>query len=370
MKMFLLAMRNKSFSYNQQVGRMLSLGLAEQRHFTKAHFSHHRGVQSMLSQTPEMEIEKVEAQTIRENVRERYAQVARDNTLKLDSGVTNSCCGAPVQVDVAYSEQLGYSTEEALGVPEGANLGLGCGNPHAIAQIKAGDTVLDLGSGAGFDCFLAARRVGETGHVIGVDMTPDMIDKARANAQKGNYKQVEFRLGEIEALPVEDNTIDVIISNCVVNLSPNKPQVYREAARVLKPEGRIAISDVVATAEMPAHIKNDFELYTGCMAGATPVDQLESMLQEAGLENIRITVKEGSRTFIKGWVPDSGAENYVASATIEASKPRPVPQNQATVTTASSTSPVLRFSNLTMSTPGAQLPEQNCCSPSRSCKPK
>ena len=308
--------------------------------------------------------EKERAQRIKENVRNRYGKLAQENSQGKNSGLINSCCGAPAETDIEYSKQLGYSQDDACNVPEGANLGLGCGNPQAIAQLKSGETVLDLGSGAGFDCFLAARKLAGTGHIIGVDMTPNMVEKARENAKKSNYSNVEFRLGEIEALPVDNNTIDVIISNCVVNLSTDKPQVYKEAVRVLKPGGRIAISDVVATAEMPESLKNDFELHSGCMAGATPVGELEKILQEAGFEDIKISIKEESRAFIKDWAPNSGAENYVASATIEAKKPSSTLNNQ-------SSSQPLNSSNLT-SQQGALKGEVtrskgNCCGPRDSC---
>lgn len=199
-------------------------------------------------------------------------------------------------------------------------MGLGCGNPQAIANLKAGETVLDLGSGGGFDCFLAARQVGNTGRVIGVDMTPEMISKARENAHKAGLQNVEFRLGEIENLPVADNTVDVIISNCVINLSPNKPRVFAEAFRVLKSGGRLAISDVVAFAELPDAIKQDLALYTGCMAGASTIKEIEAMLHAVGFEKIRIAPKNESHAFIKDWAPDTAITDYVVSATIEAIK--------------------------------------------------
>lgn len=325
----------------------------------------------MLEQNEVAEVNKSQEELIKEHVRETYGKLAKENTQGIDSGVTSSCCGAPIKTDIEYSKTLGYSAEEAASIPEGANLGLGCGNPHAIAQIKTGETVLDLGSGAGFDCFLAARKVGETGRVIGVDMTPAMIDKARANAKKGNYTNVEFRLGEIEALPVEDNSIDVVISNCVVNLAPNKPLVYKEAARVLKPGGRIAISDVVATTEMPEQIKKDFELYSGCMAGATPLKELEKALKDAGLENARIIINESSRSFIKDWAPTSGAENYVASASIEACKPGLALHNQATMPN-EATASVLLFSQIgaeALQSNVQQSESQGCCVSPSTCKP-
>lgn len=257
---------------------------------------------------------------IKSSVREAYAKVAVADTAGGSCGIEKSCCGTGPDKGAAYSTQLGYSESDISAVPAGANMGLGCGNPTAIAGLKAGETVLDLGSGGGFDCFLAARQLAGTGRVIGVDMTPEMITKARLNAQKGGYKNVEFRLGEIEHLPVENSSIDVIISNCVINLSTNKPQVFKEAARVLKPGGRLIISDLVATSPLPENIKRDLALYNGCMAGATPIEELKQALKDAGLENIKIDVKEESRSFIKDW-STSGVENYVASAVIEAYRP-------------------------------------------------
>lgn len=258
----------------------------------------------------------MKANDIRDNVRQHYAKIARTNGSSCCSG--SSCCRSKTARDT--SAQLGYSAEELNAVPEGANLGLGCGNPQAIAALRPGETVLDLGSGAGFDCFLAAQRVDPTGRVIGVDMTPDMISKARANAEVGGYANVEFRLGEIEALPVADGTVDVIMSNCVINLSPEKPRVYREAFRVLKSGGRLAISDMVALKPMPEEIKNDIALLSGCVAGAALVDDLERMLREAGFTQISIQVSTASRELIKDWAPGSGIEEYVAPAIITAVK--------------------------------------------------
>jgi SAM-dependent methyltransferase len=189
-----------------------------------------------------------------------------------------------------------------------------------LASLKAGDTVLDLGSGAGFDAFLAARAVGAEGFVIGVDMTPDMVSRARHNAAQGGYANVEFRLGEIEALPVADASVDVILSNCVINLSPDKARVFREAYRVLKPGGRLCISDVVASAELPEALRGDAGLYDCCIGGASLIDDLERYLAEAGFSDIRITPKDESREFIRDWAPGRGVEDYVVSATIEASK--------------------------------------------------
>lgn len=216
---------------------------------------------------------------------------------------------------------MGYSEAELAAIPEGANLGLGCGNPQAIAAMKPGEVVLDLGSGAGFDCFLAARQVGATGRVIGVDMTHEMLAKARENAEKIGAANVEFRLGELEHLPVADNTADVAISNCVINLVPDKAQVFRETFRVLKPGGRIAISDVVNTAPLPTDLQADTALMCGCVCGAAPVDRVQAWLRDAGFTDISITVKPESRDLIATWAPGRGIENYVASAIVEARKP-------------------------------------------------
>ncbi|MDQ6962091.1 MAG: arsenite methyltransferase [Mariprofundaceae bacterium] len=259
---------------------------------------------------------------VRVHVRQSYANVAKASNSGCGTSDADSCCGVASQDDIEqlFSTRLGYSQEDVEAVPEGADMGLGCGNPKAIASLKCGETVLDLGSGGGFDCFLAAPEVGSTGRVIGIDMTPEMLSKARNNAEKSQFKHVEFRLGEIEYLPVADQSIDVIISNCVVNLSPNKQQVFHEAFRVLKQGGRLAISDVVATAEMPEEMKNDPKLYAGCMAGASMIDDLESMMQKAGFSQIKITPKDESREFIRDWAPGRGVEDYVLSAHIEAVK--------------------------------------------------
>lgn len=216
---------------------------------------------------------------------------------------------------------MGYSNDDLVDIPEGANLGLGCGNPVALASLQPGETVVDLGSGGGFDCFLAARQVGETGNVIGVDMTPDMISRARRNAAKTGVSNIEFRLGEIEHLPVADNTADIIISNCVINLSPDKASVFREAFRVLKPGGRLSISDIVATAKLPDNIQKNLALISACIAGAATITETEAMLKQAGFENIRIKPKDESRRIIDDWVPGRNAGDYVVSAIIEAVKP-------------------------------------------------
>jgi SAM-dependent methyltransferase len=255
-------------------------------------------------------------------VRERYAEVARAGASASCCEGSSSCCGASPTGFDEISARLGYSEEDLAFAPEGANLGLGCGNPQAIADMKPGEVVLDLGSGAGFDCFLAARQVGPTGHVVGVDMTPEMITKSRENAQKSGLDYVEFRLGEIEHLPLADASVDVIISNCVINLSPDKPAVFREAFRVLKPGGRVAVSDVVATAELPQSWKDNMRLLSACISGALDIDTLSQILAEAGFVDIRIQPKEESREFIREWEPETRLEDYVLSASICATKPR------------------------------------------------
>ena len=254
---------------------------------------------------------------IRKHIRDRYAGIAKSGG---SCGCGSGCCQPDALLNPDASAQIGYSKEELAAVPEGANLGLGCGNPQAIAALQSGETVVDLGCGGGFDCFLAARRVGKKGHVIGVDMTPEMIHKARENAEIGRIRNMDFRLGEIEHLPVADAAADVILSNCVINLSPDKPQVYAEAARVLKAGGRLAISDVVAIAPIPASIKRKLQAHSGCIAGSATVPETQRMLKKAGFSNIHIDVKEQSKEFIKNWFPGSGAEKYVRSATIEAVK--------------------------------------------------
>ena len=216
--------------------------------------------------------------------------------------------------------QMGYSKAEIEVLPEGADLGLGCGNPGAIAALKPGETVLDLGSGAGIDCFLAARKVGATGRVIGFDMTPEMIFKARNNAAKVGLGNVEFRLGEIERLPIESSVGDVIISNCVINLSPDKPSVFREAYRVLKPGGRLAISDVVATRTVPQNIRADAELWSSCAAGALEIEELRDLLEEVGFSKVRIQPKLESSELIKEWTTNPEIADYFVSANIEAVK--------------------------------------------------
>lgn len=259
----------------------------------------------------------------RQNVRQAYAQVAQADAAGDGYGVASGCCGVSDDSAITslISTRLGYSKQDVAQVPAGSDMGLGCGNPKAIAALKPGEVVLDLGSGGGFDCFLAASEVGDQGSVIGVDMTPDMVSKARGNATKGEFSNVEFRLGEIEHLPVADATADVIISNCVINLSPDKPQVFREAFRALKPGGRLAISDVVATAQLPEQMRRDQRLIAGCIGNASLIEELEDYMRSAGFSDIRIEPKEDSREFIKDWVPGKSIQDYVVSASIEAIKP-------------------------------------------------
>lgn len=259
---------------------------------------------------------------IKSEVRSAYGNVAKANNKNQCCGNGRSCCGVSAKPDEAYSQELGYSKEELDSVPEGCNMGLGCGNPQAIAILKSGESVLDLGAGGGFDAFLAAKKVGPNGKVYGVDMTPEMISKARANALKNGYQNVEFLLGEIEHLPLPNSSVDVIISNCVVNLATNKSKVFNEAFRVLKDEGRLAISDMVAYKPLPKEMVENGELYCNCISGAITIEELKNVLAKAGFTDIIIEPQENSRMFIKDWVPGSDAENYVVSAKIKAIKPR------------------------------------------------
>lgn len=261
-----------------------------------------------------------EHEDVRKAVRQTYGDIAKGSDAA--GCATASCCGGGAEATVDdVSRLLGYSEEELVEAPLGANLGLGCGNPQAIAQLKPGETVVDLGSGGGFDCFIAARKVGDRGRVIGVDMTPDMISKARENAEQAGFANVEFRLGEIEHLPVPDETADVLISNCVINLAPDKRRVYEDAYRALKPGGRLAISDVVATAPLPEEARRDLRLISGCVAGAAQIGELKETLSEIGFEEINIDPIDQSKEIIREWVPERKIGDYVVSATIEAKKP-------------------------------------------------
>jgi SAM-dependent methyltransferase len=268
---------------------------------------------------------------IKEMVRARYGSIAAGSDASNDSApsdssccspTASSCCGpAPASRFEDKALRMGYSEAELGAVPEGSNLGLGCGNPQAIAAMQPGEVVIDLGSGAGFDCFLAAQQVGPTGHVIGVDMTHEMLKKARENAGKVGAENVEFRLGELENLPVADNTADVVISNCVINLVPDKSRVFHEVFRVLKLGGRVAVSDIVNTAPLPPDLRADPSFICGCVAGAASVDQIQAWLGEAGFSDVSVTLKSESRELIKTWAPGRGIEDYVVSAIIEARKP-------------------------------------------------
>ncbi|MFA5056926.1 MAG: arsenite methyltransferase [Opitutaceae bacterium] len=284
-------------------------------------------------------MKNLEANRIRDYVRERYGAIAEQD----DADTPAGCCGGAPQNDATaccaadetakaaggsgcgcsdrnYAEQLGYTAADTAAVPAGADLGLGCGNPLALASIKPGETVLDLGSGAGFDCLLAARQLKGTGRVIGVDMTPPMIAKARRNAAKAGLANVEFRLGEIEYLPVADATVDLIISNCVINLSPEKAQVFREAFRVLKPGGRLAIADIVAIKPLPPELKGKLEAIGACVAGAALVSDLQAMLKETGFARVDIQPKESSRRLVAQWTDDPTVADFVVSANLTAYK--------------------------------------------------
>ena len=260
---------------------------------------------------------------IKKAVRDAYAKAAAQGS---------SCCGSgqPVKdcagTNRKLSKAMGYSDAEMASVPEGANLGLGCGNPVAILSLKPGQTVVDLGSGAGFDCFLAAPKVGSAGRIIGVDMTPEMIDKARRNSEKGGFENVEFRLGEIEHLPVADNQADVVISNCVINLAADKAQVLKETYRVLKPGGRIAISDLVLLKELPPEIRGSVDAYTGCIGGAILLDEYRRQVAEAGFKDVEFAVKTAADMAEAGLRPETDAErslaDYVASVYITGYKSR------------------------------------------------
>jgi len=273
--------------------------------------------------SPNTDINHTEHDTHRQSVRDAYTKVAQADNQGNSCGVESSCCGVSddAAINTLISTRVGYSEEDLANVPSGADMGLGCGNPRAIASLQSGEVVVDLGSGGGFDCFLAAHEVGDSGQVIGIDMTPDMLSKARANAAKGRYGNVEFRLGEIENLPVADHTADVIISNCVINLSPNKSRVFQEAFRILKPGGRLAISDVVATVELPETLRNDAGLIAGCMGNASLIEDLQAMIEAAGFVDVRIQPKDESKAFIRDWAPDHNVTDYVVSATIEGVKP-------------------------------------------------
>ena len=265
---------------------------------------------------------------VKKIVREGYAKVAKKQTSCCDATPTScSCSTTPTNEEL--SRRIGYSEQEMNAVPEGANLGLGCGNPTALASLKEGETVLDLGSGAGFDCFLAANKVGKNGKVIGVDMTPEMLDKARENARKGKYGNVEFRLGEIENLPVPDGTVDIVISNCVINLSPNKKRVFEEAFRVLKPNGRLMVSDIVLLKELPEIIRKNVQAYIGCVAGAEMKNKYLRMIQDAGFQQVNV-IEEN--LFPSDYsINDPTAQEIVKASKMPAEKIREIASTVASV---------------------------------------
>ena len=257
---------------------------------------------------------------VREVVRERYGKIARDMKGEGCGAPKSSCCSSGEKTS-GHSLKLGYSSEELQSLPEGADLGLGCGAPLRDARVEEGMTVLDLGSGAGIDVFMVARLVGKNGRAIGVDITPEMVTRARKGAREGGTKNVEFRLGEIENLPVADASVDIVISNCVVNLSPDKSRVFGEVFRVLRPGGRMVISDVVARFELPDEVRQNPDLYSGCMAGAQTPEVIERLMRSAGFQEVKIDLREESRTFITTWAPGSNMEDCVVSAVVSGRKP-------------------------------------------------
>jgi arsenite methyltransferase len=258
----------------------------------------------------------IDSEMVKTAVRTAYGRIASEPR---SSGrcATTGCC---VPVAQTPAGARGYSDSERQTAPEGSDLGLGCGNPQAIAELQPGERVLDLGSGAGFDAFLAARSVGPSGVVIGVDMTPEMIAKARANIAKTDLRNIQFRLGEIEHLPVRDASVDVIMSNCVINLSTDKLAVFREAYRVLVPGGRLAISDIVALREIPSAVQDDLDAYAGCVSGAALMADVEAMLRDAGFGDIRVELTHDGAALVQSWSPRADA--LVASALIRGTKPR------------------------------------------------
>ena len=274
--------------------------------------------------------------SVRMLVREGYAKIANETSAGC-SGTGVSCCGSAPQDADKLARQLGYSVRELQALPDGANMGLSCGNPAALAALQSGETVLDLGSGGGFDVFIAGRKAGATGRAIGVDMTPDMLGKARRNVahyrKETGLDNVEFRLGEIEHLPVADNSVDAIISNCVLNLSPDKPQVWREMARVLKPGGRVAVSDMALLKPLPAEILKMVEALVGCIAGAVLVSETESFACAAGLADVAVKVKSEYiaamshfedplyQKIVEHLPAGAKPADYIASVEVQARKP-------------------------------------------------
>ncbi len=293
----------------------------------------------MVERIVEDKLNRNDAESVRESVREGYAEIARKGSSTGSAGCcsASSCCGPSTATADEIAKRVGYSDAELAGLPEGANMGLSCGNPTALASLKPGEVVLDLGSGGGFDCFLAGPRVGATGRVIGVDMTPDMLTKARRNTaayrERTGLDNVEFRLGEIEHLPAADNSVDVVISNCVINLSPDKPQVWREIARVLKPSGRVAVSDLALLRPLPPQVLEMVRAWVGCVAGASLVSDVEACARNAGLTRIQLEQKRDYVESMKGFedklyqkiaaaLPKgTGPADFVTSLNITARKP-------------------------------------------------
>jgi len=282
----------------------------------------------MRLQSTKHEAKSMKEDKVKKIVREGYAKVAKKQTSCCDA-TTTSCSCSTTPTNEELSRRIGYSEEEMNSVPEGANLGLGCGNPIALASLKEGETVLDLGSGAGFDCFLAANKVGKNGKVIGVDMTPEMLDKARENARKSKYGNVEFRLGEIENLPVPDATVDIVISNCVINLSPNKKRVFEEAFRVLKPNGRLMVSDIVLLKELPEIIRKNVQAYIGCVAGAEMKNKYLGMIEDAGFQEVKVIEKS---LFPSDYLTDDPtAQEIVKASKMPAEKIREITSTVASI---------------------------------------
>jgi ubiquinone/menaquinone biosynthesis C-methylase UbiE len=262
-----------------------------------------------------------EKEKIRDAVRQYYGRAAEQRVSCCECAPASPCCEESSTSLLSTYERFGYAPRDVLEFYGDKNIGQSCGNPLAIAGLKPGETVLDLGCGSGFDCYLAAKQVGENGHVIGIDMTPEVLNMASKNLSKWDFENVEFRLGEIEHLPVADNSVDVIISNCVINLSTDKLRVFKEVFRALKPGGRLSASDIIATAPLPEEIKNDINLHCSCIAGTENADVLTGMLRDVGFQDIRIKPKEDSRESIREWAPAKETADLVVSATIEAVKP-------------------------------------------------
>lgn len=264
---------------------------------------------------------KHDRKEIRNYIRNKYAAIATSGKPESGGCCGSGCsCGQGTPSIAGTSAILGYTETDMATIPEGAIMGLGCGSPLAFASVKPGEVVLDLGSGGGIDCFIARKLVGETGLVIGVDMSPEMVELARKNLRKAGYTNIDFRLGEIEHLPVADGSVDVIISNCVVNLSMDKQQVFNETYRVLKTGGRLAISDIVATAEIPDGLQDDLRMHAGCVAGAEHYLVIRHMLEQTGFSDIRMYPKDSSKQILDNWVPNGNLDDYVASYMIEATK--------------------------------------------------